>query len=511
MEWKKVRSLMPSKIHGEPVNKRRSSKKLFVVILAFIALFSGICYGNWEDDWISSYTASGPSYIQGNQRGYFSGGSFSARWPSTSDHLLTVSVPRLKTGCGGVDLFLGGMSFMNVNYLVQKLQNIMSAAPAAAFDIALKTLCPQCSDTIKSLEAIADRLNQLQLDDCKASKAMVAAIASPFVSDTKVQGDLSTSITDFMQSSGVSNLYTDVEKDIGNVVNSAQGNKPTANNDVQTSSAAMTAGCPADYLAIFGGGSVLDNLATVKGIDLGYVMMMRGFIGDVWVDAPATTGATFVGTYVSPCDKNKNIQNFFAGDISVKSTGTSAGCTDVTDANRNLYQYTSDLMTSIAGKMKSGTALGTAELNFANTLSLTIMPMLQAAVASGTDGMVIGQLSDIAAKEYAYAMLTDLFARNTQMILQAHTIQSATNGSAAGNNSNTCILTQFKGVEAQLQSLEDNLHKVMADLRTELIKSADDLNALQGVADNMRKMNEIVEQELGKRFGQGIATHVRGG
>ena len=357
MKWRKALTVLSARNHGKSAHKIRRSKNLILVILAIISLFSGICYGNWQDDWISSHSASGPSYIQGNQRGYFSGGSFSARWPSTADHLLTVSTPRLKTGCGGVDLFLGGMSFMNVNYLVQKLQNIMSAAPAAAFDIALKTLCPQCSDTIKSLEALADRLNQLQLDDCKASKALVATMASPFISDNKEQGELATNITDFMTSSGLNNLYTNVSTDIGNIITAASGNKPAANNTIQTSSQNMTAGCPADYMAIFGGGSVLDNLANIKGVDLGYVLMMRGFIGDVWVDPPATTGATFVGTYINPCDKNKNIQNFFAGDISVKPTGTSGACTDVTDTNRNLYTYTGQLMASIALKMKSAQPL----------------------------------------------------------------------------------------------------------------------------------------------------------
>jgi conjugative transfer pilus assembly protein TraH len=138
------------------------------------------------------------------------------------------------------------------------------------------------------------------------------------------------------------------------------------------------------------------------------------------------------------------------------------------------------------------------------------MPVLQAAVESGTDSMIIGQLSDIAAKQYAYAMLTDLFARNAQMIAQAHSIMSATNGSAAGNGSNTCILNQFKGVEGQLQPLEDNINRVMTDLRTELIKSANDLNALQAVAENMRRLNEIVAKELAVRFGRGISNHVTG-
>jgi conjugative transfer pilus assembly protein TraH len=417
----------------------------------------------------------------------------------------------MKMGCGGIDLFMGGMSFMNIQYLVQKLQSIMTAAPAAAFDIALKTLAPQVAATLKELEALADRLNQLQLNDCTASKAMVATLMSPIASATgnqALQKEVATDITDFQTSSGFNNLYTNVQQDIGNIITAASGGKPAAGNNIQNSATQSTAGCPADYMSIFGGGSVLDNIATLKNIDLGYVQMMRGFIGDVWVDPPATTQSVFQATYIKPCDKDKNIQNFFVGDIEARASGTGSSCTAVTDVNRNLYTYTGQIMSDIVSNMKVVTALPTTDLNFANTLSLTIMPILQAAVASGTDGMVVGQLSDIAAKEFAFAMLSDLFSRNAQMIAQAHSISSATNGSSAGNGPNTCVITQFKGVETQLQALEDTMGRVATDLRAELVKSATDLNSMQSVTDNARKMGQIVDQELSKRFGRGIATHV---
>jgi conjugative transfer pilus assembly protein TraH len=514
MAWRKASGFLPAGNNGKPAIKTHRLKNQIAVILAIVALFTGICHGNWEDDWLASYSASGPSYVQGNQRSYYSGGGFSARWPSTSDPLLTVSTPRMKMGCGGIDLFMGGMSFMNVNYLVQKLQSIMTAAPAAAFDIALKTLAPQVAATLKELEAIADRLNQLQLNDCTASKAMVATLMSPVASATgnaNLQKEIATDITDFQTTSGFNNLYANVQSDIGNIISAAQGGKPAANNNIQTSSTTMTSGCPADYMSIFGGGSVLDNIAALKNIDLGYVMMMRGFIGDVWVAPPATTGSTFQATYIKPCDKDKNIQNFFVGDIEVRASGTGAACSPVTDTNRNLYTYTGQIMSDIASNMKAGTQLSATDLNFASSLSLTIMPMLQTAVASGTDTMVIGQLSDIAAKEYAFAMLSDLFSRNAQMIAQAHSISSATNGVSSGHDPSTCILTQFKGVETQLQSLEDTMGKVATDLRAELVKSATDLNSMQSVTDNARKMGEIVDQELSKRFGRGIARHVSGG
>src|SRR6185369_4988461 len=148
-------------------------------------------------------------YYEGAKRGYYTGGTFSARWPNGNDYPVTVTMPSIKSGCGGIDAFLGGFSFMNVDYLVQKLQNILSAAPAAAFDIALKTLAPQVADTIKSLEAITDRLNSLQLNDCKAAKALVATAASPFssVMSDSLKAEMKTAQTDFMVSSGAKDLY----------------------------------------------------------------------------------------------------------------------------------------------------------------------------------------------------------------------------------------------------------------------------------------------------------------
>ena len=197
---------------------RTLSTKIIAACLAIAAAVPPLpCWSGWVDDWVQQKSSTSPSYYEGAKRGYYTGGSFSARWANTDDHLFTVSLPKLKSGCGGIDMFLGGFSFLNVDYLVQKLQNILSAAPAAAFDIALKTLAPQVADTIKSLEAITDRLNSLQMNDCKAAKALVATAASPFSSimSDSLNAEMKTAQTDFMVSSGARDLYQDVSKQIG--------------------------------------------------------------------------------------------------------------------------------------------------------------------------------------------------------------------------------------------------------------------------------------------------------
>ena len=67
----------------------------------------------WVDDWIDQKVETSPGYFEGQKRGYYTGGGFSARWNLQNDYLWSVTPPRLKTGCGGIDAFMGGFSFLD--------------------------------------------------------------------------------------------------------------------------------------------------------------------------------------------------------------------------------------------------------------------------------------------------------------------------------------------------------------------------------------------------------------
>ena len=146
---------------------------ILAALVVDILIFSHAASAAWVDDWLNQRTTTSPNYFFGQQRGYYSGGSFSARWPNSVSYPVTVEMPRIKSGCGGIDVFMGGFSFLNTDYLVDKLQGILSGAASVAFDLGLKTLCEQCSNTIKNFEAISDKLNSMQLDECAAAKELV--------------------------------------------------------------------------------------------------------------------------------------------------------------------------------------------------------------------------------------------------------------------------------------------------------------------------------------------------
>ncbi|MGZ3593574.1 MAG: conjugal transfer protein TraH, partial [Syntrophales bacterium] len=88
------------------------------------------------------------------------------------------------------------VSLMNFQYLVQKLQGILASAATVAFDMALKVLCPICSETLKSVEAIANQLNSAGLDSCKAGKAIVSYAADKIDDAFVTDQDVSEGIND---------------------------------------------------------------------------------------------------------------------------------------------------------------------------------------------------------------------------------------------------------------------------------------------------------------------------
>src|SRR3546814_8144056 len=74
-----------------------------------------------------------------------------------NDYLMSLSLPKVKAGCGGIDMFLGGMSFLDPDYLVQKLESILQAAPAVAFQYLLETLDEKMGNIISKMEAATNR------------------------------------------------------------------------------------------------------------------------------------------------------------------------------------------------------------------------------------------------------------------------------------------------------------------------------------------------------------------
>ncbi|ANA41742.1 hypothetical protein A2G06_16500 (plasmid) [Geobacter anodireducens] len=488
---------------------RRSKKRAAVGLALLLATFPAIARSGWVDDWLASKQSTGPSSFQGATRGYYSGGSFQAHWKNSNDYLMTISKPHLKSGCGGIDAFMGGFGFMDTEYLVQKLQRIMSAAPAAAFDLALKAVSEQVSGTLKDLGAWADKLNQLQLDDCKASKALVATIASPgsgLMSD-KMQAELNSAQADFWGSSGMGDLYTKVTGLFKSEQKSmATGGASTAPTIQQTAQGAIE-GCPQDVLDIYGGGSFLANVGAKKSLDPEYIALIRGFVGDVRITPPSETGSTFVANVYASCDENASPVAFLMGQTQIKETPEGA-CIPITDTNKSLMTYATGMFNSIIGKMKAGAAYSQEEQDFLGSIPPGAYNYLRAAASTKMEGATVQELANLAGNALAYYMLIDLLNKAQQLPEVVAHINSSAAGAKAGADPATCQQSLLNPTKAAFEDFKQRVQAKLEAVRANYNSVLAESNAIGELQRRMQAAEEKVYLEVTGRFSKGIADHL---
>jgi len=461
--------------------------RVFVLFLMIILCSSPVYAAGWVDDWLTSHSSVAPTTLKGQKRGYFTLGSFSGRRAMSTDRLFSVSPPKLKFGCGGIDMFLGGFSFLNMEYLVQKFQNILSAAPAAAFDIALNNLCEPCAKTIKSLEAIADTLNGMQLDDCKLSRALAVEIMSPLAPE-KLASEKAEADKTFQL---LSSSY-----DLGHAVTNAwesSGDRPVSGSNVVNNA---TSSCNYDPKKLVQSGSVLQNfLTTINASYSSYVDMMRGFVGDVII-TNTTNGPDIA--MIPPCGQNDptRVQDFLDGNVYKKTTGGT--CTLITDTNRSIYNYVHNKIIGIFNKIKNKQALSTSEEQFMATVPNPLLVSLKAAVETGADSAAIVQLSEVTAREYAYMILADFYNSIASAIYKAEEVYTK-----APYDRKSCKTEFIKPVVEALRDLAKRARNFANAVRDDNARVASTYNAVLGMAERYEKQNDIFTKLVRENITQG--------
>lgn len=119
-----------------------------------------------------SGSATPAGVYEGQSRGFVTGGSVSVRLPNETVQPLSVSLPHLRSGCGGVDLFLGAISYISADDLIRKMKTIGTSFASYAFMMALKTLCSPCENIMEKLEAASRAANSLSVDTCRAGESL---------------------------------------------------------------------------------------------------------------------------------------------------------------------------------------------------------------------------------------------------------------------------------------------------------------------------------------------------
>ena len=463
-------------------------------------MLAGSTSAAWVDDWLDQRTTTSPNYFSGQQRGYYSGGSFSARWPNSVDYPVTVEMPRIKSGCGGIDVFMGGFSFMNTDYLVDKLQGILSGAASVAFDLGLKTLCEQCSNTIKNFEALSDKLNSMQLDECAAAKELVGVVMDEngFHSSEVMKEKLGTAIKENKLSQGVSEMW-----DIITTEDKANNNVPQAG-DVSR----VTSGCNAEITSTFlSGGSLLENVGSKLSLPADYTNLIRGLVGDVNLEGSANA---YKVSYEAPCPENNpdDIKAFTSGEVYTKNT--SGTCSQITDTNRDLRQYVQTTLTGIANKIENKSALSSAEETFLASNPLSALPILKTAVGAGLQEAAVSGLADITSNAYALQMLSDLYVRAETIAWKAREMLEKQAEASSGHPSENCAAVIFaEHADQNISIMLKRIRRLQNAARASYIASAKEMSTIMDYLEHMQKIEAQMTAEITRRYGKDVAARLQ--
>ena len=160
-------------------NRTLPARRSIALALSLALLLTPVAQADMDSDLGSFFDGLNFSNVtpagayQGQSAGYYTGGSVFMRAPQRNYTLFSVQWPKVRAGCGGIDLFTGGFSFINSQALVDMLRNIGEVAIAQAFMLALKVISPQIADTMSELQSWAQKFNNMNINSCEAGQQLV--------------------------------------------------------------------------------------------------------------------------------------------------------------------------------------------------------------------------------------------------------------------------------------------------------------------------------------------------
>jgi len=119
--------------------------------------------------------------------GHYSAGGVYARAPIRSYNLVTVTPPSISAGCGGIDAYLGGFSFINKAQFTSLLRNIGSNAQGYLFNLALQTFAPQIYSITNDLQTTIQKINAASINSCETAEMLVDGLVGT-VTQKSVKG-----------------------------------------------------------------------------------------------------------------------------------------------------------------------------------------------------------------------------------------------------------------------------------------------------------------------------------
>ncbi|MCF6768409.1 conjugal transfer protein TraH [Thiotrichales bacterium 19S11-10] len=154
-------------------------KKVSLSILLIFSLISSV-FADANSDLNNFFNnlgfqshASSPSTYKSQAAGYATFGSIYARNRVRNIQIMHLDAPGFHSGCGGIDLFAGGFSFITADQIVQFMQSILSSGAGYAFNLALEVELPEIAHAMQYMQELANKVNSQNYNSCEMAEDLV--------------------------------------------------------------------------------------------------------------------------------------------------------------------------------------------------------------------------------------------------------------------------------------------------------------------------------------------------
>lgn len=159
--------------------------KSFLVLILSALLFAGPAAAQVGDAMEEHFgamkgysTSTGAGHYEGQTRNVYTLGSFSYRQEQASYNIASVQLPKIKSGCGGIDIFKGGFSFISGDQLKAMMRNVLQNATTYAFKLAIDTVSPLIGKVMGELTSLVERVNGFNINSCETAMSAVDSVVT---------------------------------------------------------------------------------------------------------------------------------------------------------------------------------------------------------------------------------------------------------------------------------------------------------------------------------------------
>ncbi|EOW0155013.1 conjugal transfer protein TraH [Campylobacter upsaliensis] len=433
-------------------------KKSVALYLILSLCLQGASLNDTLKNFDGSLTNENAGYYKTQARGLYSLGSARVRFGGGSTVVpFNVRAPSISAGCGGIDMVFGGFSYLNFEFIVEKLKKIASAAPAFAFNIALSTLCKDCQTIMSELEKIANAINSMNFDTCQISQSSVnwGARQLGIVKNSNLAQGVDDSwlkIGDKMPSQIVgdfTNSMNNLFNDGGETVKEYLMQGSLLKKTMEVYNPIISSGKEFEYLTRALIGDVVGE--TVEGSDpkTQEPFSLKVYVGKLDIrdfKEVLLNGGEVKGSKVEYTENGGTVKDVRFSDENIKF-------------DKGLKYIIKDKITEIYNAMVANRSLSADQLKFINSVPIPLYRILNVAVLADTDGqsMDLEKISETIALQIINALISTLLTDMSNMI-------------ASYKEQKSSKVIQNDDQEAKIRILEENARKVKTLLTEEINK-----------------------------------------